>query len=59
VAFGYPAPITPPFLRASWTDVDDHGTRLFVEVDRLDHRRPVDTEQIASYVGTERTDFLV
>jgi len=33
--------------------VDDHGFRIFGEVDRLDHRRPVDTEQYPPYVGTE------
>src|SRR5450756_595632 len=45
-------------LRASGTDVDDHGSSLFVEVDRLDHRRPVDTEQFAPYVDTEHAILL-
>jgi hypothetical protein len=38
--------------------VDDHGIRHFVEVDRLDHRRPIDTEQFAPYVGTEHAILL-
>jgi hypothetical protein len=49
---------TPALLRAPGTDVDHHGFRIFVEVDRLDHRRPVDTEQFAPYVGTEHAILL-
>jgi hypothetical protein len=38
--------------------MDDHRFRLFIEVDRLDHRRPVDTEHFAPYVYTEHAILL-
>jgi len=60
VVAGSTTPTLPAtaLLRASGTDVDDHGSSLFVEVDRLDHRRPVDTEQFAPYVDTEHAILL-
>jgi hypothetical protein len=39
--------------------VDHHGLGLLVEVDFLDHRRPVDTEHATPYVGTEHAILLV
>jgi hypothetical protein len=53
-----PTKPAPAILRASGTDVNHDGSRLFVEVDRLDHRHPVDTEQFAPYVGTEHAILL-
>jgi hypothetical protein len=38
--------------------VDDHGVGFFIEVDRLDHRRSVDTEHFAPYVYTEHAILL-
>jgi hypothetical protein len=59
IAWGtYPAPATPALLRASGPDVDDDGISHFVEVDRLDDRLPVDTEQLGPYVGTEHANLL-
>ena len=42
-----PTAPTMALLRAPGPDVDDDGIRLLVEVDRLDDRLPVDTEQFA------------
>jgi len=53
-----PAHATAAFLRAPRTDVGDHGTGIFVEVDRLDHRRPVDTEGTAPYLYSEHAILL-
>ena len=60
VVAGGTAPAAPAAAlgRAPRTDVDHHGFRLLVEVDRLDHRRPVDTEQFAPYVGCEHAILL-
>ena len=60
VVAGSTAPAAPAAAlgRPPRTDVDDDGFRLFVEVDRLDHRRPVDTEQFALYVGSEHAILL-
>jgi hypothetical protein len=52
------APSTSSLRRAPGTDVDHHGIAFLVELDRLDHRRPVDTEQFAPYVGTEHAILL-
>jgi hypothetical protein len=38
--------------------MDHHGFGLLVEVDLLDHRRPVDTEHATPYVGTEHAILL-
>jgi hypothetical protein len=38
--------------------VDHHRVGLLVEVDLLDHRRPVDTEHATPYVGTEHAILL-
>jgi len=48
----------PALGRAPRTDVDNDGFRLFVEVDRLDHRGPVDTEQFPPYAGSEHAILL-
>src|ERR1035438_9582405 len=48
----------PALRRTPRPNVDHHGSCLFVEVDSLDHRRPVDTEQFAPYVGTEHAILL-
>jgi len=45
-------------LRASGTDVDHHRISLFVEVNRLDDRLSVDTEQFAPYVDSEHAILL-
>jgi len=44
--------------RAPEAHVDHHRFRLLVEVDLLDHRRPVDTEHATPYVGTEHAILL-
>jgi len=38
--------------------MDHHGFGLLVEVDLLDHRRPVDTERTTPYVDTEHAILL-
>jgi hypothetical protein len=53
-----PAEPASAFRRTPRPNVDHHGSCLFVEVDSLDHRRPVDTEQFAPYVGTEHAILL-
>jgi hypothetical protein len=35
------------------SDVSDNDVVLLVDLHRLDHRRPVDTEHATPYVGTE------
>ena len=60
VVAGSTSPAAPAATlgRPPGADVDDDALRLLVEVDLLDHRRPVDTEQPAPYVGTEHATLL-
>jgi hypothetical protein len=53
-----PTPSTPALGRTPRSHVDHHGFGLLVEVDLLDHRRPVDTEHATPYVGTEHAILL-
>ena len=54
----HPAAPTPALGRTPRPHVDHHGFGLLVEVDLLDHRRPVDTEHATPYVGTEHAILL-